>query len=182
MKRVRTLIAGLLAVILAVTAAGCGAAGSGSAQSAGSSEEQQEAALVVGYDGMSTFGSKFSPFFAESTFNSDVAAMTGITLLNSDRAGAVVCHGIEGETIPYHGTDYTYYGPADMEVTEQEDGTVTYDVTLREDLTFSDGVPVTIDDVIFSLYVYLSLIHIWAMHLIGILSGWMSGFPPATSL
>lgn len=154
MKRVRMLIAGLLAVMLAVTAAGCGAAGSGSAQSAGSSEEQQETALVVGYDGKLAFGRKFSPFFAESTFNSDVAAMTGITLLNSDRAGAVVCHGIEGETIPYHGTDYTYYGPADMEVTEQEDGTVTYDVTLREDLTFSDGVPVTIDDVIFSLYVY----------------------------
>ena len=35
------------------------------------------------------------------------------------------------------------------------DGTVTYDIKLREDLKFSDGEPVTIDDVIFSMYVFL---------------------------
>ena len=39
-------------------------------------------------------------------------------------------------------------------VTENEDGTVTYDVTIRDDMVFSDGVPVTIDDAIFSFYVY----------------------------
>ena len=67
--------------------------------------------------------------------------------------GAIVYKGIEGETIPYNGTDYTYYGPADLEVTENADGTVFYDFTLRDDLVFSDGEPVTIDDVIFSMYV-----------------------------
>ena len=38
-------------------------------------------------------------------------------------------------------------------ITENEDGTVYYDFTLRNDLVFSDGEPVTIDDVIFSMYV-----------------------------
>ena len=61
--------------------------------------------------------------------------------------------GIEGETRSYNGTDYTYNGPADMEVTENEDGTVYYDFTLRDDLVFSDGTPIDIDDVIFSMYV-----------------------------
>ena len=54
---------------------------------------------------------------------------------------------------PYNGTDYTYYGPANLSITENADGTVFYDITLREDLTFSDGEPVTVDDLIFSLYV-----------------------------
>lgn len=106
--------------------------------------------LVVGY---SPFNSKFSPFFSETAYDQDVYAMTQIGLLNSDRTGAIIYKGIEGETVPYNGTDYTYYGPADLTVTENADGTVYYDFQLREDLTFSDGEPLTADDVIFSMYV-----------------------------
>jgi len=40
-------------------------------------------------------------------------------------------------------------------MTENEDGTVYYDITLREDIQFSDGEYMTIDDVIFTLYVML---------------------------
>ena len=79
--------------------------------------------------------------------------MTQIGLLTSDRTGAIILNGIKGETKNYNGTDYTYYGPADLVVTENADGTVDYDITLREDIKFSDGEPVTIDDVIFSMYV-----------------------------
>jgi len=106
--------------------------------------------LVVGY---SPFSSKFSPFFSETAYDQDAWAMTQISLLSSDRQGAVIQKGIEGETINYNGTDYTYYGPADLEITENEDGTVYYDFTMRDDLVFSDGEPITIDDVIFSMYV-----------------------------
>lgn len=79
--------------------------------------------------------------------------MTALGLLTSDRTGAIVEKGIKGETRSYNGTDYTYYGPADMTVSENPDGTVYYDFTLRDDLKFSDGEPITIDDVIFSMYV-----------------------------
>ena len=111
-----------------------------------------EAALTVGYE---PFGGQFSPFYAECANDWDVVDMTQLRLLYSDRSGAVVYKGIEGETRPYNGTDYTYYGPTDLSVTENEDGTVYYDFTLREDLVFSDGTPVTIDNLIFSLYVLL---------------------------
>ena len=110
----------------------------------------EDTPLVIGY---APFSSKFSPFFAETAYDQDAQGLTQLALLNSDRTGAVVYKGIEGETIPYNGTDYTYYGPADLEVTENEDGTVYYDFTLRDDLVFSDGEPITIDDVIFSMYV-----------------------------
>lgn len=106
--------------------------------------------LVVGY---APFSSKFSPFFAITAYDQDVASLVSISLCGSDREGNVVKNGIEGEVIPYNGTDYTYYGIADLAVTENEDGTVYYDFTMREDIKFSDGTPMTIDDVIFSMYV-----------------------------
>lgn len=62
-------------------------------------------------------------------------------------------NGIDGETRPYNGTDYTYYGLANLAITENEDGSVYYDITIRDDITFADGTPMTIDDVIFSMYV-----------------------------
>ena len=106
--------------------------------------------MVVGY---SPFNSRFSPFFSQTAYDQDVQAMTQVSLLSNDRTGAIILNGIEGETIPYNGTDYTYYGPADLVITENEDGTVFYDFKLRDDMVFSDGEPVTVDDIIFSMYV-----------------------------
>ena len=139
-KRTRAL---LLALVMSLSLlAGCGDGGGGSTD--------DTTPLVVGY---APFSSKFSPFFSETAYDQDVWVMTQLGLLTSDRTGAIIYKGIEGETIDYNGTDYTYYGPADLEVTENADGTVYYDFTLRDDLKFSDGEPLTIDDVIFSMYV-----------------------------
>ena len=101
------------------------------------------------------FEGKFSPFFAATAPDQAAHALTQAVLLNADRRGEIIMHGIEGETRSYNGTDYTYYGLADCEVTENDDGTVTYAITLRDDVTFSDGTPMTIDDVIFNMYVYM---------------------------
>ena len=157
MKSSKKFLALLLALMMCVgVLAGCGnstpapAESSAPAESAEPASDNSDTPLVVGY---SPFSSKFSPFFAETAYDQDVASMTAIGLLTSDRTGAIIYNGIEGETINYNGTDYTYYGPADLVVTENADGTVYYDFTLRDDLVFSDGEPVTIDDVIFSMYV-----------------------------
>ena len=157
MKSSKKFLALLLALMMCVgVLAGCGnstpapAESSAPAESAEPASDNSDTPLVVGY---SPFSSKFSPFFAETAYDQDVASMTAIGLLTSDRTGAIVYNGIEGETINYNGTDYTYYGPADLVVTENADGTVYYDFTLRDDLVFSDGEPITIDDVIFSMYV-----------------------------
>ncbi len=106
--------------------------------------------LVVGE---SQFNQKFSPFFAATTYDIDVAGMTQASLLGQDREGAIVNKGIEGETRAYNGTDYTYTALGDLEETENSDGTMDYDIKLRDDAKFSDGEPVTADDVIFSMYV-----------------------------
>ncbi|MBQ6214815.1 MAG: ABC transporter substrate-binding protein [Oscillospiraceae bacterium] len=157
----------VLALIMCVgLLSGCGQAAAPAAEATKAEAETEPAAeavaeaepaetnadtpLVVGY---SPFNEKFSPFFSETAYDQDVYAMTQISLLTSDRQGAIIMNGIEGETINYNGTDYTYYGPADCVITENDDGTVFYDFKLRDDLVFSDGEPVTIDDVIFSMYV-----------------------------
>ena len=146
MKNAKRTLALLLALVMSLSLlAGCGNQGN---TSGGATTD--ETPLVVGY---APFSSKFSPFFSETAYDQDVWVMTQLGLLTSDRTGAIIYKGIEGETIDYNGTDYTYYGPADLEVTENADGTVYYDFTLRDDLKFSDGEPLTIDDVIFSMYV-----------------------------
>ena len=115
-------------------------------------ETQENDTLVIGTN---NFDGKFSPFFYTNAYENDVLSLVHLSLLGTDREGAVVLRGIEGETRPYNGTDYTYTGISDCVITEKEDGTVWYDFTLRKGVTFSDGTPVDIDDVIFSLYVPL---------------------------
>ena len=100
-----------------------------------------------------TFGQKFSTFFATTAYDQDVVDLTTGGLLTADREGNIVRNGIEGETIPYNGTDYTYYGMGDVEVVENDDGSVDYNLTMRDDIVFSDGEPANIDDVIFGIYV-----------------------------
>ena len=100
-----------------------------------------------------TFGQKFSPFFATTAYDMDVVDLTQLPALAADRGGAIIYNGIEGETVNYNGTDYTYYGMGDVTVTQNDDGTVDYTIKIRDDVKFSDGEPVTIDDYIFSFYV-----------------------------
>ena len=139
-KATRILALVLCAVMCLGLFVGCGNKG----------KQNSDTPLVVGY---SPFNSKFSPFFSETAYDQDVWTMTAIDLLKSDRQGSIIMNGIKGETKSYNGTDYTYYGPADCEIKENADGTVDYNFKMREDLKFSDGEPITIDDVIFSMYV-----------------------------
>ena len=98
---------------------------------------------------------KFSPFFALSASDTDIADTVTLYTLMLDRVANPVNNAIEGETRSYNGVDYEYSGAGDVAVTENADGTVSYDITIRDDIVFTDGVAATIDDVIFGLYVYL---------------------------
>jgi len=109
--------------------------------------------LVVAYD---QFSQKFSPFFSDSAYDNDVAAMTQILLLTTDRVGGIIFDAIEGETVSYNGVDYLYKGPADVSVEYDEaTDTTKYTARLRVGMEFSDGEPVTADDLIFSYYTFL---------------------------
>lgn len=155
----------LLSMLLACTMvvgllSGCGGASTDSATETESTESAETAEttkteggdtpLVVGY---APFSSKFSPFFHETAYDQDATIMTQVALMDNDRQGAMIYNGIEGETNNYNGSDYTYTGISDVVVTENEDGTVYYDIKLREDVKFSDGEILNADDVIFTMYV-----------------------------
>ena len=161
MKNTKQVIALASAAALSVSVlAGCGGAASSAVTSEAASTATAEASTSTGSDGTlvlsdTGFEGKFNPFFAASSADQHVIDLTFGALLGADRKGEMILNGIEGETREYNGTDYTYRGPADCVVTENADGTVDYDITMRDDITFSDGTPMTIDDVIFSLYVYL---------------------------
>ena len=139
-------------LVLAMAAAILAGCGQDKPMPSGTVEAGQDDTLVVG---TLNFDGKFSPFFYTNAYENDVLGLVHLSLLGTDREGAVVLRGIEGEVRPYNGTDYTYRGIADCVLTENPDGTVYYDFTLREGVQFSDGTPVDIDDVIFSLYVPL---------------------------
>ena len=171
MKRSRKLLALLLALVMGLSLlAGCGSNTNNTANNGGAANNTQTddtqtpaedpnetTPLVVATE--QGLEGKFSPFFYLSNADNEVVSLTQLSLLTVDRVGNPVLNGIEGETREYNGTDYTYYGPADIVVTEspegEPEGTVYYDVTMRDDIVFSDGEPATIDDVIFGIYVYL---------------------------
>jgi len=140
MKSIKKILALVLAgTMLAGCLVGC------------SKDESASAPLVIASADMSE---KFSPFFADSTYDQNVVDFTQVALLGNTRAGEIVYKGIEGETYEYNGTDYKYTGIADCEVKENADGTVDYTFKIRDDLKFSDGEAITADDVIFSYYVF----------------------------
>ena len=113
----------------------------------------QETPLVVA---IQTLSSKFSPFAADTGYDQDVVEMTQVGLMTTDRTGAIIFNGIEGETLSYNGTDYFYQGIADLSQNyDAATDITTYTAKLREDIKFSDGVPMTADDIIFNYYVYL---------------------------
>lgn len=144
----------LVGALTAGMLAGCGKADDGKKDSSDKNTEESgnsgDTPLVVGY---APFSAKFSPFFADTDYDKDATDMTQVLLVDTDRAGGIVYNGIEGETVSYNGTDYTYYSPSDVDVEiDEATGDTTYTVKLRDDIKFSDGENLTVDDVIFTMY------------------------------
>ena len=189
MKNIKKLLALALALAMVFALAACGeepATESPAAESEAPAEETPAEVNDTLVFATSTFGQKFSPFFATTAYDQDVVNLTQGMLLAADREGNIVRNGIEGETIEYNGTEYTYYGMGDVEVVENEDGTVDYNLTMRDDIVFSDGTPADIDDVIFGLYVMLDPTYdgastLYAMPIVG-LEEYRGGMTPLYQL
>ena len=148
MTRTNKMLALLLALIMVFTVSFSALAEENAAEAA----ERQEGAVVYA---TATFGQKFSPFFNTTAYDREVVELTQTTLLAADRGGAILYNGgaDEGEKANYNGTDYTYKGAGNLEVVQNDDGSVDYNLTMRDDIYFTDGEKATIDDIIFGIYV-----------------------------
>ena len=158
MSNIKKILALVLALVMVLALCACGNSSTPApseetqapAEETQAPAEENTSTLVYA---TSTFGQKFSPFFYTTAYDEEVVSSFTGGLLAADRGGAIIHHGIEGETVEYNGTDYTYYGMGDVDVVQNDDGSVDYNLTMRDDIVFSDGTPATIDDVIFGIYV-----------------------------
>ena len=158
MSNIKKILALVLALVMVFALCACGESNTPApAESEAPTAEPEAPAVEENTSTLvyatSTFGQKFSPFFYTTAYDEEVVSSFTGGLLAADRGGAIIHHGIEGETVEYNGTDYTYYGMGDVEVVQNDDGSVDYNLTMRDDIVFSDGTPATIDDVIFGIYV-----------------------------
>ena len=148
MKKTRRIVASLLAATMAVSLlASCSSKKDSGASDGTKTSGEAGAGDATGslvYAG-GEFTAKFSAFFSEVVPDSDVVAQCTAALLTQDRNGAMVLKGIEGETREYNGKQYTYKGISDLVITENSDGTVYYDFTLKDGLKFDDGEPLTVE-------------------------------------
>ena len=157
MSNIKKILALVLALVMVFALCACGNSSTPAPEESKAPVEESKAPVEENTSTLvyatATFGQKFSPFFYTTAYDEEVVSSFTGGLLAADRGGAIIHHGIEGETVEYNGTDYTYYGMGDVDVVQNDDGSVDYNLTMRDDIVFSDGTPATIDDVIFGIYV-----------------------------
>ncbi len=143
-KRILCIVLTLsLCLSMAAALAGCGKDKAGQNGTAGAGAD----AFVIMTeqpDGL------FNPFFSTSSADSTIVGMTQIGMLSSkyENGEVVVAY---GENEPVVTKDY--------EITENADGTVTYTFVLKNGIQYSDGHPLTMEDVLFNYYVYLDPVY-----------------------
>lgn len=93
------------------------------------------------------FDGLFNPFFSTSSADSSVVEMTQIGMLTTDEQGNVAYGDNENVVVK------------DYSIVENADNTTTYYFVLKNGILFSDGVPLTMNDVLFNMYVYLDPVY-----------------------
>ena len=94
----------------------------------------------------------FNPFFSTAAADGTIVSMTQIGMLGADydavKKEVKVAY---GENQPAVTKDY--------EIVTNDDGTITYLFVLKNGIKFSDGHPLTMEDVLFNYYVYLDPVY-----------------------
>lgn len=92
----------------------------------------------------------FNPFYYTAAADGTIVAMTQIGMLGSKY--------VNGEVEVAYGEDEAVV-VKDYEITENRDDTTTYTFVLKNGIKFSDGHPLTMEDVLFNYYVYLDPVY-----------------------
>lgn len=99
----------------------------------------------------------FNPFFYTAGADGEIVGVTQISMLSSDHKGRIAV----GEDEPSVVLDYNYKTTgSEKDENEQGDAAykdyyTTYQFVIKNNIKFSDGQPLTMDDVLFNLYMYL---------------------------
>ncbi len=138
MKRILSMI---LCFAMCISFAACGGEGEG-----GGNNVAPDALVIMTeqLDGL------FNPFFYTSAPDGTIVAMTQIGMLGSkyENNQVKVAYG-EDEAVVVK----------DYDIVTNDDGTVTYTFVLKNGILFSDGHPLTMEDVLFNYYVYLDPVY-----------------------
>ena len=92
----------------------------------------------------------FNPFFSTTAADGTIVSMTQVGMLTTelDKDGnAVIAYGDDHAVVT---KDYSL---------EQKGGKSTYTFVIKNGIKFSDGTPLTIEDVLFNMYVYLDPVY-----------------------
>ena len=92
----------------------------------------------------------FNPFFYTSANDGTIVGMTQIGMLGSTYKN--------GKVEVAYGDDEAVVAK-DYDIVENDDGTVTYTFVLKNGVKYSDGHPLTMEDVLFNFYVYLDPVY-----------------------
>ncbi len=92
----------------------------------------------------------FNPFYYTAAADGTIVAMTQIGMLGSKY--------VNGEVEVAYGDDEAVV-VKDYEIVENDDDTTTYTFVLKNGIKFSDGHPLTMEDVLFNYYVYLDPVY-----------------------
>ncbi len=92
----------------------------------------------------------YNPFFYTSSADGTIVSMTQIGMLGADY--------VDGKVQVAYG-DNEAVVTKDYEIVENKDGTVSYYFVIKNGIKFSDGHPLTIEDVLFNYYVYLDPVY-----------------------
>ena len=135
-----------LSIMLGITSvlSGCGASG--------------DQAFVIMTD---TLDGLFNPFFSTSASDGTIVSMTQIGMLTSDtdeNGDAQVAYGADYAVVVL---DYesSYDVNEQSENPDDKKGVTTYTFVIKNGIKFSDGHPLTIEDVLFNMYVYLDPVY-----------------------
>ncbi len=93
---------------------------------------------------------KFNPFYSTSAADSTIVGMTQISMLSSEYK--------DGKVQVAYGDNHAVVAK-DYDVVENADGTITYTFVMKNGIKFSDGHPLTMEDVLFNYYVYLDPVY-----------------------
>ena len=92
----------------------------------------------------------FNPFYYTSAPDGTIVSMTQISMLGAKYEN--------GEVQVAYGEDEAVV-VKDYEIVENDDDTTTYNFVLKNGIKFSDGQPLTMEDVLFNYYVYLDPVY-----------------------